>query len=61
MTRCQICNRSSEDGAYAQRRAEPRASDRKLECIECCMKREARARARVCVVGDYPECKPGRS
>ena len=58
MTRCQICNRSFEDSAYA---IEPRASDRKLECIECCMKREARARARGGVVGDSPECKPGRS
>ena len=58
MTRCQIFNRSFEDGAYA---IEPRASDGKLECIECCMKREARGRARACVVGDSPECKPGRS
>ena len=45
MTRCQTCNRSFEDGAYA---IQPRASDRKLECIECCMKREDRARARAC-------------
>ena len=58
MTRCEICNRSFDDGAYG---IEPRASDRKLECIECCMKREARARARSRVIGDSPECKPGRS
>ncbi len=50
MTRCQICNRSFEDGAYA---IEPRAGDRKLECIECCMKREARARARACRAANH--------
>ena len=50
MTRCQICNRSFEDGAYA---IEPRAGDRKLERIECCMKREARARARACRAANH--------
>ena len=42
MIRCQTCNKGFPD-AYA---IQPRASDRRLECIDCCMKREDRARRR---------------
>ena len=43
MTKCYTCGKGFPE-AYA---IEPRESDGRLECIDCCMAREERARKRL--------------
>ena len=48
MTKCETCHKGFPE-AYA---IYPRASDRQLECVKCCMAREERARKRKTSIDD---------